>query len=60
MVSAACEQEKIERTDYRFSRRDVRTFTGYGLLRTPRTDPDGRISRIRLLPQVVTRRRRGG
>jgi arsenite methyltransferase len=28
--------------------------------RTPRTDPDRRISRIRLLPQVVTRRRREG
>ena len=26
----------------------------------PRTDPDGRVSRIRLLPQVVTRRRREG
>jgi hypothetical protein len=27
---------------------------------TTRTDPDERISRIRLLPQVVTRRRREG
>ena len=30
----------------------------YGLLRTPRTDPYERVSRIRLLPQVVTRQRR--
>ena len=27
---------------------------------SPRTDPDWRVSRIRLLPQVVTRRRREG
>jgi hypothetical protein len=31
--------------------------TGFSV---PRTDPDERISRIRLLPQVVTRRRREG
>ena len=30
MVSAACEREKIERNEYRFSRRDVRVFTGWG------------------------------
>ena len=27
VVTAACEREKIERTEYRFSRRDVRAFT---------------------------------
>jgi DNA primase catalytic core len=27
MVAAACERERIERTEYRFSRRDVRAFT---------------------------------
>jgi len=27
MVTAACEREQIERTEYRFSRRDVREFT---------------------------------
>jgi DNA primase catalytic core len=27
MVSAACERQKIERTDFRFSRKDVRAFT---------------------------------
>jgi hypothetical protein len=30
MVSTACEREKIERNEYRFSRRDVRVFTGWG------------------------------
>jgi DNA primase len=30
MVTAACKLEKIERTEYRFSRRDVRAFTGWG------------------------------
>ena len=27
MVSAECERQKIERTDFRFSRKDVREFT---------------------------------
>jgi hypothetical protein len=27
MVAVACERERIERTEYRFSRRDVRAFT---------------------------------
>jgi DNA primase catalytic core len=30
MVVAACEREKIERAEHRFSRRDVRAFTGWG------------------------------
>jgi DNA primase catalytic core len=30
MVAAECKRQKIERTDYRFSRRDVRTVTGWG------------------------------
>jgi len=30
MVSAECERENIERTDFRFSRRDVRQYTGWG------------------------------
>jgi DNA primase catalytic core len=30
MVTAECKREKIERTEYRFSRRDVRAFTGWG------------------------------
>jgi DNA primase catalytic core len=30
MVSAECERQKIERTDFRFSRRDVRQSTGWG------------------------------
>ncbi len=30
MVTAECKREKIERTEYRFSRRDVRTATGWG------------------------------
>jgi hypothetical protein len=30
MVSAECERQKIERTEFRFSRRDVRAFTGWG------------------------------
>jgi DNA primase catalytic core len=30
MVSAECERQKIERTDFRFSRRDVRQYTGWG------------------------------
>jgi DNA primase len=30
MVSAECERQKIERTDFRFSRRDVRQHTGWG------------------------------
>jgi DNA primase len=29
MVSAACEQKKIERADFRFSRKDVRVFTAW-------------------------------
>ena len=29
-VSAECERQKMERSDYRFSRRDVRAFTGWG------------------------------
>lgn len=29
-VTGECERQKIERADYRFSRRDVRTFTGWG------------------------------
>jgi len=29
-VSAECERQKMERSDYRFSRRDVREFTGWG------------------------------
>ena len=28
MVSAECQRQKIERADFRFSRRDVRVFTG--------------------------------
>jgi len=30
MVSAECKRQRIERTDYRFSRRDVRETTGWG------------------------------
>ena len=30
MVTAECKRQKIERTDYRFSRRDVRAVTGWG------------------------------
>jgi len=30
MVTAECEQQRIERSEYRFSRRDVRGFTGWG------------------------------
>jgi DNA primase len=30
MVSAECERQKIERADFRFSRRDVRQYTGWG------------------------------
>jgi DNA primase catalytic core len=30
MVSAECERQKMERTDFRFSRRDVRQYTGWG------------------------------
>jgi DNA primase len=30
MVSAECERQKMERTDFRFSRRDVRRYTGWG------------------------------
>ena len=30
MVSAECERQKIERADFRFSRRDVRQHTGWG------------------------------
>jgi DNA primase len=29
-VAAECDRQKMERSDYRFSRRDVRTFTGWG------------------------------
>ena len=30
MVTAECERQKMERSDYRFSRRDVREATGWG------------------------------
>jgi DNA primase catalytic core len=30
MVTAECEKQKMERSDYRFSRRDVRAYTGWG------------------------------
>jgi hypothetical protein len=30
MVAAECDRQKIERSDYRFSRRDVRAYTGWG------------------------------
>ena len=30
MVAAECKRQKIERTDYRYSRRDVRAATGWG------------------------------
>jgi len=30
MVSAECERQKIERVDFRFSRKDVRQYTGWG------------------------------
>jgi DNA primase catalytic core len=30
MVTAECERQKMERADYRFSRRDVRAHTGWG------------------------------
>jgi DNA primase catalytic core len=30
MVTAECEKQKMERSDYRFSRRDVRAYTTYG------------------------------
>jgi DNA primase catalytic core len=30
MVTAECKRQRIERTEYRFSRRDVRTATGWG------------------------------
>ena len=29
-LSAECERQKIERADFRFSRRDVRQYTGWG------------------------------
>jgi DNA primase len=29
-VAAECDRQKMERSDYRFSRRDVRAFTGWG------------------------------
>ena len=29
-MTAECERQKMERSDYRFSRRDVREFTGWG------------------------------
>jgi DNA primase catalytic core len=29
-VTAECDRQKMERSDYRFSRRDVRAFTGWG------------------------------
>jgi DNA primase catalytic core len=30
MVTSECERQKMERSDYRFSRRDVRAYTGWG------------------------------
>ena len=30
MVTAECQRQKMERADYRFSRRDVRAYTGWG------------------------------
>lgn len=30
MVDAACERQGVDRSDYRFTRRDVRDFTGWG------------------------------
>jgi DNA primase catalytic core len=30
MVTAECDRQKMERPDYRFSRRDVRAYTGWG------------------------------
>ena len=30
MVTAECQRQKMERSDYRFSRRDVRAYTGWG------------------------------
>ena len=30
MVTTACQQQGIDRADYRFSRRDIREFTGWG------------------------------
>jgi hypothetical protein len=30
MVTTACQQQKIDRADYRFSRRQVREYTGWG------------------------------
>jgi hypothetical protein len=30
MVTAECKRQKMERSDYRFSRRDVREATGWG------------------------------
>jgi DNA primase catalytic core len=30
MATAECERQKMERADYRFSRRDVRAYTGWG------------------------------
>jgi DNA primase catalytic core len=30
MVAAECKRQKMERSDYRFSRRDVRAYTGWG------------------------------
>jgi len=30
MVAAECDRQKMERSDYRFSRRDVRAYTGWG------------------------------
>ena len=30
MVTVECERQKIERTDFRFSRKDVRQYTGWG------------------------------
>jgi DNA primase catalytic core len=30
MVTAECKRQKMERADYRFSRRDVRAYTGWG------------------------------
>src|SRR5262249_1137722 len=30
MVTTACQQQRLDRSDYRFSRRDVRSFTSWG------------------------------
>ena len=34
MVTAACAKEEVDRSDYRFTRREVRAYTGWSLTQT--------------------------